>query len=219
MYLPKKYDISSGFVINSENQISTQCDLIIYDKDNTPQIESFEKQKFFPVETIVAIGEVKSDINSALELNEYLEKLSKVKKMREGVKKPRTYFRPFSGPYNPSINPYDSIFTFIICNKFNFNTSENFIRYESDRKYKHNLVLSLEDGLINYKSKNGDPNLSVPFIKEEDNMETILRNDGKELPSHILLFLASFNMATTFTSLLDIDMTYYLTDEIYEEFK
>jgi hypothetical protein len=219
MYVPKKFEISSGFIINSENSISTQCDIIIFDKDNTPQIESFEKQKFFPIENVVAVGEVKSDINSIADINSHLEKMAKVKKLRDEIKYPRTYFHPLPGVYSPSINPYDNLFSFLICNKFNFNTSQNFIKYNAEKNHKHNLVLSLEDGLVNYTSKKGDPNLAVPFYGEEEHSETFLRSDGGELPCHINLFLTSFYTALTLTSLLEIDMTYYLTNKIYDKMK
>ena len=216
MYVPKQFEISSGFVINSENSITTQCDIIIYDKYRTPQIESLEKQKFFPIETVAAVGEVKSDINSAADINSYLEKLANVKKMRAEIKKPRPYYHPLPGDYNPSTNPYDNVFTFLICKKFNFNTFQNFINYNAEQKHKHNLVLSLEDGLISYNSKEGKLNLAVSFMGEEQYSDGFLRNDGQELPDYIILFLTHIYTALTYTSLLDIDITYYLTNKYSE---
>lgn len=49
--------------MNSENKISTQCDIIIYDINHKT-----ENQKFFPIETVIAVGEIKSDLHSFIEL-------------------------------------------------------------------------------------------------------------------------------------------------------
>ena len=44
------------------NEVSTECDIIIYDRQNTPLIEDSQKNTFFPVETVCGIVEVKSDL-------------------------------------------------------------------------------------------------------------------------------------------------------------
>ena len=53
-FLPSRLAIGTGFIITSKNETSTQCDLIIYDKDNTPVIEN-EEQRFFPIECVVGV--------------------------------------------------------------------------------------------------------------------------------------------------------------------
>nr|WP_315240995.1 DUF6602 domain-containing protein [uncultured Flavobacterium sp.] len=219
LYIPKKYGISSGFVINSENKISTQCDIIIYDIFHTPQIQTVENQKFFPIETVLAVGEVKSDINSFADLKRYVEKLSEVKKMRSEIKKPRPYFKPIPGTFDITKNPYDNVFTFLICNKFHFDPVGKNCNENIDMIYRNNLILSLNDGLINYTSQKGDANLSIPFFPEIEHVPTFIKNNNENLPIHISLFLSSLLMAMNFTSLLSFDMTYYLTDDVYEEFK
>lgn len=216
IYVPKKFEISSGFLINSENKISTQCDIIIYDRDNTPQIQTIDDQVFFPIETVAIVGEIKSDIKSAKDLNTYLEKLSEVKKLRDDVQKPKPYFRAFSGDYNPAAIPYDNIFTFIICNKLNLDLTNNPINYECDPRNKHNAILSLHDGLIRYESKNGFPH-TIPFLREEVFSENFCRNDGEELPSHVINFLSAIHTALDFTTLLEIDMARYLTNNLYDK--
>ena len=69
---PEDFGIGSGFVIGPKGAISTQCDIIIYDKQRTPVLENMDNQRFFPVETVCCIGEIKSTINSARELNLHL---------------------------------------------------------------------------------------------------------------------------------------------------
>lgn len=181
LYIPKKYGISSGFIINSENKISTQCDIIIYDIYHTPQIQTEENQNFFPIETVLAVGEVKSDINTFSDLKKFVEKLSEVKKMRSEVKKPKPYFKPFPGNFDLEKNPYDNVFTFLVCNKFHFDPIGQKFNVNIDKIHRPNLILSLNDGLINYESQIGFPNLSFPFIHKNELMPTFIKNDGKNL--------------------------------------
>ena len=37
-YLPKKYSVSSGEIIDIEGNVSNQCDVVIYDASNCPFI-------------------------------------------------------------------------------------------------------------------------------------------------------------------------------------
>src|ERR1700748_1622761 len=63
LFIPGRLDIGNGFLINDVGDISTQCDIIVYDKNATPLIENTERQRFYPVETVSSIGEIKSDLD------------------------------------------------------------------------------------------------------------------------------------------------------------
>lgn len=219
VFIPETYGISSGFIINSKGEISTQCDLIIYDKNKTPKIENIDSQRFFPVETVLLVGEIKSDINSMKDLNNYLIKLAKIKKMRDGVVCPQPYYRPkLTSTYSPESIPFDNIFSILICNKFNFKFDISKLDYEmTENRFKHNLVLSLNDGILNYKTNQGTDNLPYPCVGPEILQNNYLQNDHADLPAHIISFLGSLSMAVTTTTLLEIDMIYYLTDSIHEK--
>ena len=65
-FLPSRLAVGTGFIITHQNKQSTQCDLIIYDKENTPVIENGD-QRFFPVECVIGVVEVKN-ISSILEV-------------------------------------------------------------------------------------------------------------------------------------------------------
>ena len=58
--VPSKYHFADGFIINAHGDISTQCDIILFDPQNTPLIMNDENQRFFSVETVVMVSEVKS---------------------------------------------------------------------------------------------------------------------------------------------------------------
>ena len=49
--------ISDGFMISSENKVSKQCDIIMYQRDTMPIIDN-GITNFFPVEIVKCIGEV-----------------------------------------------------------------------------------------------------------------------------------------------------------------
>jgi hypothetical protein len=57
-----KYRVSDGFIITSKNNQSTQCDIVIYDNSDFPVLENNFTQ-FFSIESVIAIGEVKSTLN------------------------------------------------------------------------------------------------------------------------------------------------------------
>jgi len=80
LFLPGGIGLGSGFIADRSGHISTQVDLIAYDENEAPKIEDMSTRRFFPVETIVGIGEVKSTVSFS-ELKDHLDKLSAVKKL------------------------------------------------------------------------------------------------------------------------------------------
>lgn len=219
--IPEKFGISSGFLISDKGSISTQCDIIIYDRTTTPKIENIDNQRFFPIETVSCIGEVKSDVNSMADLNRHLIKLAQIKKLRQEVTDSDPYYRgTFKTPFSPNENSFDNVYSFLICNKFGFNFDVTKLDYGSvEQKFRHNVVLSLQDGIINYRTNNNSANLNMPFIGKENHLDNFLKNDTADLPCHIISFLTSLQMALNLTALLSIDMAHYLTNKIRTEIK
>lgn len=70
-FTPKNLDISQGFIISSEDTVSTECDIIIYSNELSPLIENSEHQKFFFSETVASVGEIKSKIQTESQLKIY----------------------------------------------------------------------------------------------------------------------------------------------------
>ncbi|MCP4178793.1 MAG: hypothetical protein GY756_13595 [bacterium] len=99
LFTPQKFGIGTGFVITDQGDISTQCDIVVYDLTKTPNIVTDSHQSFFPIETVVAVGEVKSDIKSKNELNNHLEKLAKIKSYREKISDPSIYYQKSKGKF------------------------------------------------------------------------------------------------------------------------
>ena len=147
MFVPANLGISDGFVITNNGNISTQCDIIIYDKNKMPKI-SIDKYKIFLAEAVVGVVEVKSVLN-ATKLKDSLIKLSKIK----SYKSPQ--------PHIIQHAPFLDMVTAIIFHKYD-SSLDNMVNYLDECVYdksispknKHNLILSIEDGLIGYDHSN-----------------------------------------------------------------
>ncbi|MCX6592491.1 MAG: hypothetical protein NTZ56_13295 [Acidobacteria bacterium] len=78
-YLPSRFDVSSGFVFDSTGSVSRQIDIVITDRLVCPRFETAGGIKYFPCESVVAVGQIKSALTSAAELLRALENLESVK--------------------------------------------------------------------------------------------------------------------------------------------
>lgn len=87
LILPPTYEIGSGFIITPNNEHSTQCDILIYDKDSTTLFTDQANARLFPVETVVGFCEVKSNIQSLSELKKIIDKMHDVTKLRHNMDK------------------------------------------------------------------------------------------------------------------------------------
>lgn len=149
LLLDKRVNVSDGFVITSKDTISTQCDIIIYNSDVAPVVaDGFARM--FPAEEVRMIGEVKSTL-SKTDFKTGLRKMAENK---------RVIIEGRSGAYFPPdgriAEMYNTIGSFLICNKLNFDFSKldfNEIYEGIDRKYWHNGILSVEDATMIYALK------------------------------------------------------------------
>lgn len=78
-FLPKKYAISSGQLIDSHGSLSRQCDLIIFDKENHSDILLNERMKVIPLDICYATMEVKTSYDTKF-LKEGLENITETRK-------------------------------------------------------------------------------------------------------------------------------------------
>jgi len=62
-YLPRRYEVSSGIVIDHTGQTSDQIDIIIYDPQYTPTLLDQNGHHYVPAEAVYGILEVKPTIN------------------------------------------------------------------------------------------------------------------------------------------------------------
>ncbi|MEZ4886526.1 MAG: DUF6602 domain-containing protein [Chitinophagales bacterium] len=162
---PYKIETTDGYVINSYDETSTQCDLILFDKLNTPLIQFGDRYQFIPAESVVAIGEIKSTL-SKLDLIETAVKLAKNKAL---CRPSQEFINLNPGFKNELFVP----FSFIICDGITgINKGYSFKDLVIDlaKRYKNegvdinnyfNIIISLTDKKVfgyrtskEYKSPN-----------------------------------------------------------------
>lgn len=147
IFTPERLQVGSGFAINATGQISGQLDVILYDPAVTPKIESSSHQRFFPVECICGVGEVKSVLRSKSQLGEALERLWQVKAMASSLHTRNEADRA----------KLKLPFTFLFCEEITATPGQIdswFVeRYEASNVPKtnwHNVIASIRSGLFKY---------------------------------------------------------------------
>jgi hypothetical protein len=63
-YLPKRYQAETAFVVDSQGKFSDQIDVVIFDRQYSPFIFSYQGQKIIPAESVYAVFEAKQSINA-----------------------------------------------------------------------------------------------------------------------------------------------------------
>lgn len=58
-YLPNRYEVATGFVIDSKGNRSEQIDLVIFDRHFTPTLLDQQKHRYIPAEAVYAVFESK----------------------------------------------------------------------------------------------------------------------------------------------------------------
>jgi hypothetical protein len=205
----------SGFVISPVGSTSTQCDVVIYDRASTPLIESGERQRFFPVETIAAIGEIKSDV-SRDKLRMSLNKLAKIKKLRHEIRSPAIIRRKATGAFSPTAIMHDHLTSFLVCDRFDFKLDDIEMQicglYDADIADvdRHNMLLSINDGVLIYSGPE-DKHWMAP-VHGAMPLKNRFLFPGDNGNAHIHLFAAYMFMLTANATILHPEMTEYMPD-------
>lgn len=79
-YLPQRYAVASGFIIDSKGNQSLQQDLIIFDRQYSPLLLNKDEVLFVPAEAVYAVVEVKSNLTPA-ELRDGIKKIASSKEL------------------------------------------------------------------------------------------------------------------------------------------
>ena len=225
--VPMRLDFGTGFIVDSKGNVSHQCDIIIYDVKNTPLIENDERQRFFPVETVVGVGEVKSVLTKE-KLEKTLCKLSEVKEIRKNIEESRYMLFEANNAkrkYMPDLDPRDQLFTFVICESFSFKT-DNLVNEISrmykdiDPKLRHNMVLSVRDGAFMYCDEEGKalyfPSMGNDILKncKIGPFESTDMFDYTKY-AHIHSFLNYMYQGIANTTILYPELSYYLENGLH----
>jgi len=161
-YIPKRYVIDSGFVVDALGKRSKQMDIVIYEANYTPVFEIVEGKKFFPCETVVAVGQVRTTIGSRKEMQECLNNIKSVKQLDRSNNGTNLLI---TGPgislqgvkFDPSKEFRDQIFGFIFCSwsiKSELMIAElQKFNKQNERKFWANLIVNYNEFLIEYEDK------------------------------------------------------------------
>ena len=216
-FLPTRLGIGSGFIITAANNISTQCDIIIYDREHTPVIENGE-QRFFPVECVVGVIEVKSKLTKS-KLKEALIKLSSIKNLRNDIGNNPYIFKDYrgDGSFNAKNKVRDQMATFLICESIDVNIEKELDTiftntYKGiDKSLFHNMILDLNGGcFLYYDGSKPIYHAYFDYTGPSFKNEYIYPHELGYSKEHILLFLNYFYMLISSVSVMDIEITEYL---------
>ena len=155
-FIPKKYGVGTGVIIDKEGNCSQQCDIIVYDTFHYPSLLSLTAVHLFPVDIVYAIIQVKTTLTK-VRSEEALDNIASVRKLHviqeqwttsnvrpEGVGyKELTSFSPmgFIFAYNsktPNCKTFKSWFIPILG---------------SDVSHWPTFVVCLDQGFLGFKSK------------------------------------------------------------------
>lgn len=224
----KQAAVADGFIITALEDISTQCDIIIYQSNVIPLIDN-NIAKFFPIEIVNGIGEIKSDL-SKRDFKDALQKLARNKMLTE---KRKGSVATSKGTFGE----YDYLITFLVCNKLSFDITSidyNEIYEQIPRAYWHNAILSLEDGLLTYNLnfKELPKPMKDNFIAKRGNIEAkpviweypvhienrevyncspkLIKSDENNIYSHVIDFLTILKAGLDVQKQFNFDFVEYL---------
>lgn len=165
-YLPERYTVDSGFIVDYKGNISEQVDIVIYDRHFTPFIFRGENTVYIPAEGVYAVFEVKPHFDK----NNYDYAIKKLKSV-QSLERTSALFVHATG--KDKTEPKD-IFGGILTNKNKGKKCFDSINLESELS----IILSLDygikvvnSGVIETQSK--DPILAFFLLKLIEKLRTL----------------------------------------------
>lgn len=170
-YIPSKYEMDNGVIIDGNGTQSRQQDIIIYDSFNSPVLLDMEKTKMVPIESVFSVIEVKSTLNKT-EIEKCVNNISSVKSLvKNGL---------------VEINSPTAGFVFAFKSSTTIETLlDNLIEANHNvEKHKHiSVICVLDKGLIVNVSKKGLKD--IVLVPDEDTTLAIIKNTAE---NNLMLF-------------------------------
>lgn len=168
--LPAFVSVGSGLLIDCYGEHSKQQDIVVFERDFCPvySINGAPEATYYPIECVVATGEVKSTISKSI-LFDALDNVKTAKTLRRYSQKtneglgPLASYRPFGSnaayaatpndEYNQEFKFRDQIYSFVLCNSFAQSPEtvlDNLVEYQRlhGHEYMPNIIVSLNNGFI-----------------------------------------------------------------------
>lgn len=153
-YLPKRFEIATGFVFDAHEKVSEQVDIIIADSFRCPRFETVGGTRYFPCESVVAVGQVKSSLTSTEQFRAALLNLESVKELdRSGGGRARD--QATCEPIEQLANHLHQIFTFVLVTGKSLSrmiATETMMEFvlERDAHLWPNVALAMDQWLLTY---------------------------------------------------------------------
>src|SRR5262249_29496697 len=80
-YLPKRFEISTGFAFDCHGNVSKQLDVVISDGSVATHFQTAGGVRYFPCESIVAAGQIKSSVTSLKEFDAAIDNIESAKRL------------------------------------------------------------------------------------------------------------------------------------------
>ena len=80
-YLPKRFGVSTGFIISHDGKFSNQADIVIVDDQNNSPLHPDKRNKLWPIEAVYALIEVKTHLNYS-DLTDAISKGQRFKRLQ-----------------------------------------------------------------------------------------------------------------------------------------
>lgn len=196
-FIPKKYGIGTGIVIDRNGKSSKQCDIVIFDNYNYPEIFTLSNVHIFPVDLVYATIEVKTTLDKkqaklAIDNIKSVRQLDYIKdSYRVNPSKPIDFNDKNCALWeNKSTTPPLGLVFSYYSKSANFETISNWFNF-SDKEEQTIIpshIFCLDHGFILTQSGNKPESILCPLLKgsnyykidyNDDNSDIILKNNKK----------------------------------------
>lgn len=163
--LPDTFGIASGEIISQYSQVSKQMDAIIYDKSKSIIFEASESTKIFPIESVLGIIEVKSQLSKA-KLIEGLENIKSLKTLHAPQLITKSYGDHVRiGYYNNP--PFGVIFAYSLSSNSLESLGNNLKEWcdSNPPEVWPNFICILDEGTISFRNGLNDVLISSEIKK------------------------------------------------------
>ncbi|PEJ86610.1 hypothetical protein CN596_11455 [Bacillus toyonensis] len=170
-YIPIKYEMNNGVIIDETGEQSRQQDIIIYDSFNSPVLLNMQSTKMVPIESVFSVIEVKSSLNKA-EINKCVNNISSVKSLVKNS---------IGGINSPTAG-----FVFAFTSSTSLETLLDNLVEANTQVEKHkqiSAVCVLDKGIILNVSKKGLND--IVLLPNEDSTPAVIKNTAE---NNLMLF-------------------------------
>lgn len=162
-HLPKRFDVSAGFVLDDSDNVSPQTDVIIYDAYNCPVLEAYDRNLIIPADNVPFVVEVKSHLTKK-EIFDAAEKISEIKKLKKTL-------LPSMGPQG--LGTFGAVFAFeskITLSKAHEHYRETILKHGLENHIDY--ICILDTGIIN----------TLLQLREDKNPSPLMLSSGFSFP-------------------------------------